>query len=110
VVPLFADGTLAIGASSARECWWSAEPTTASGKATGTARPRLSVERGGFRLSRRAIYRRQDMDRWLTEQQQAVPAVIAAPPQGLLTGRPTRGLGNRSRRAPDLRSGRSLRL
>ncbi|MGR6966287.1 helix-turn-helix domain-containing protein [Geodermatophilus sp. URMC 61] len=31
----------------------------------------LGVGPDGFRLGRRVVYRRQDVDRWVTEQQQA---------------------------------------
>ncbi len=35
VVPLFADGAQGAGTSSARGCWWPADPTTGPATATG---------------------------------------------------------------------------
>ena len=72
VVPLFADGAQGVGASSARGVLVARRPDDGRRKGDRfTVRPRLGVEPGGFRLGRRVIFRRQDVDLWLTEQQQA---------------------------------------
>jgi hypothetical protein len=72
VVPLFADGAEGVGASSARGVLVARRPNDGRRKGDRVRRGIvLASSPARLCLGRRVMYRRQDMDRWLTEQQQA---------------------------------------